>query len=287
MSIDKTYLKKYLTLTPEIYIEKSSNHDEFTVFCYTTYLKGFINLYSLLKDEIEKNYENNDEVVFKRYVKRQEKILGKSINNINIVIEDKIKLWFNKYDITYFNFDSILHLDKETALYSYLNLTENDQEFIHNEEIYDMQIDFLNFTKIESINMIKIYMNSFYELDSFIDRKFIDFFNPEWQNNSFLNQLKEIFYINSSLRGKGWAIMTHLLVNKNIIKIDVIRSYYKAWYKFIDIHYKNNESFNGIGKYINTVNLKIIDFKQFTIKDEDYIRLKEKLESLLKNYKTN
>ena len=281
MSIDKTYLKKYLTLTPTIYIEETSSQDAYTIYCYMQYLKGFIELKPLVKEEIEKNYENNDEYVFKRYVKRQEKKLDNLINNIQFVNEDKIKFWFNKYDRIYFKFNSILDLDNESKLYSDLNLDDMNQFLIENEEIYKMQQDFLNFTKIEAMKMIKDHLNSFYEPDSFIDREFIEFFNSEWKNISFLNQIKEIFYNKSSLKGKGWAIMTYLLVDKNIIEIDVIRNYYKSWYEFIGLTYKKNESFNGIGKYINTNNLNKIDFKLFTTEDEDYIRFKEKLESQL------
>lgn len=262
MEEHKTYLEQYLSLTSEIYIEETSNNDEYTVFSFKHYLIGFLAIKNSLKNELENNLLSTAEGKEEVNIERVNQKLESNIKQIEVVNADKIKDWFIKYDEAFDDFESILNLDQNSNLYFDLNLDEYDQRFIHVQEIYEMQLDFLNFTKRETIGLIKYWIRNFY--DNSIrkyrtnkGRKVIRSHKTfqEYFNNKYLERLvilKKIFNENQS--PKVYAMMLSILTQKRIVTIESRgrTNFYKSWYDYIEKNYPERANFSAINDYIDS-----------------------------------
>jgi hypothetical protein len=119
-------------------------------------------IYPKAKNEIKNAHTLLNASQYKRFAEKE--II--EINNLNFRAEDNqsniVEHWFIKYNIIFSGIDSILYLDDETSLYSDLSYYISfapDMELA--DGLYNLQKDFLIFTKAWIADDLINYINSF------------------------------------------------------------------------------------------------------------------------------
>lgn len=244
------------------------------LFNYPSFISYYNDLNKII-DHIEGDiYQSRVHGTYNDYLK----LLSKFLIKIELKDEwadiNRLSNWFLDYSYSVPEIGKIdrLILDPNSSLYRDLEQTVDANMIQYNEEIYLMQISFLNVFK----NFALLFLGN--KTESLLinkDKPFSSFFIADLQEKDFEN-LISLFGKNKS--PMEYAIMTCLLSQHNIIYIPEKKraSFHRSWFKLIGDN-RSRSSLQPINDYIDSYNVKL-SFKRE--RNKSYIQLKEQFEKL-------